>query len=74
MVTPATPTAIEDDQIVNVYIKVSRATAAMLDDYRAGLRPVRSRAAVARTALTEYLKQQIAAKEPADTTTIKSWR
>jgi hypothetical protein len=48
--------------MVVVFLKVTRVTAEMLDNYRVSLRPVRSRAAVARAALTEYLKQQITAK------------
>jgi hypothetical protein len=64
MVTPATPTTKQEPGMVVVFLKVSRATVEMLDDYRAGLRPVRSRASVARAALTEYLKQRALAGGP----------
>jgi hypothetical protein len=50
MATPAKSTE------VNLSLRISNETAEALDSYRAGLRPLRSRAAVARTALAEYLK------------------
>jgi hypothetical protein len=71
MVTPANP---QEEPMVSVFMKVSQATAEMLDQYRISLRPVRSRAAVAREALTEYLKQQEAKAAATSPAPIKSWR
>lgn len=74
MVTSAKPTKKQEPDMVVVFLQVSRDTVAMLDDYRASLRPVRSRASVARAALADYLKRQGGAKEIAVPAPAKSWR
>src|SRR6266849_8292420 len=74
-VTPASPTTKEHASVV-LLLKVTPSTAAELDDYRASLRPVPSRASVLRAALTEYLKRQGGGRRPAVPAPAvrKSWR